>query len=235
MYLDSDSIVREIDGDAEARAAYDMLENLAMQGYLRSYTSNFSLMEALDQIKYDEYLRDMIKRSSSPPRTIVHNYRQDRQLSSHSLGVARSRIEAWVSRYTPGTIVVAQLSSKGFLKEVDPFFLPYTIALHSAIFAPDAVHFSYALLLGCDLLLSSDYQFCKEINRAMSDRNSPLRKETFQLLESMTGVNQPQKKNNKLNIPIQAVGFKPFVKIAQHWRLQSRSGSATALSTELRL
>jgi hypothetical protein len=194
------------------------METLAMEGYLRSYTSYFSLTEALDQVKYDEYLRDMIKRSDSPPRTIVHNYRQDRQLSGDSLGAARKKIEVWVSRYTPRTVVVAQVSFKSFLNEVDPLFLPYTVALHSAIFAPDAIHFSYALLLGCDLLLSSDSQFCKEINRAMSDQNSPLRKEAFKLLEGMTGINQPQKKNNKLNIPIQAVGFRSFVQIAKHWR-----------------
>lgn len=218
VYLDTTSIVKRIDETKKAMDAYAILERSATTGHLQCYTSFFSIMEALDQVKYDEYIRENIRESTDTPRSIVQNYKQDRRLSGRALRLARNKIEAWVSQYTPKIVVVAELDFKDFLMKADPLLLPLTVALHSSIFAPDAIHFSYALLLDCDILLTDDSQFSSEINRAMSDPKSPLRKQTFRLLGSMTGVEHPQKKKSgKLNIPIRAQSFKSFIRAAKGW------------------
>ncbi len=219
VYLDTTSIVREIESGKSASDAYTILTDLTTKGYLQCYTSRFALMETLDLFKDDEYLRDQITNSTEPPRIVIRNYRQDRKLSETALKNASSKLESWRQRHVPHLVIIAELKFKDYLKEVDPLQLPYVLALNSSISAADALHFSYALLLGCELVLSDDTQFCNQINIGMSNPRSPLRKQAFQLLETITGNKEPETRKGKLNIPVKAVGFKSFIAMARRWRV----------------
>jgi predicted nucleic acid-binding protein len=202
-YVDTMGIVKWVEGAQLYRNAYNRLATKIASNQLVCYTSPFAVMEALDQLKENEYYAKQMRKGLFPS-TIQRDVRFKMSLDRSQLRNVSGKIGTWRTRARP-IIGVTHLSNNP-IQAAAVHSLSLDISLNSAIHAPDALHVAWALILGCDCFLTGDEHLKHEINKYFKPR-SKMYSTIVRSLCTIKGVTKTQLLGGKRYL-IQARGFK---------------------------
>lgn len=149
IYIDSNIIVDIVHGFHTP--SIDLIETIKRNGW-RCATSQFALMEALDVQKDNRFASEKIEEGWTFKKIL--RKRDDKELSDRSLKIIYEKIKNQF--FTPYKFVEFYwLTEEGIDRVIK-------ICKESNISATDSIHLATALEVGCDLLVTSDINFCKK-------------------------------------------------------------------------
>jgi len=181
LYLDTSAALKFLEGLHQH--AFSLISQAVNDGRWLCYLSEFALMEMVDQTQSHTYIKREL-RTGEPLRTILNNMRSRKMdLDRRQLTAAHSHVWQWYE--SNSDILTLQLPDDSFS---DTLLLAWVMCRHSVISAPDSLHLAIALLLGCDMLLTTDEIFRHQVNKALPRLRTKLNTETIRVLARITGV-----------------------------------------------
>lgn len=198
IYLDTNAIVKSIETappDSTYGIGYEILRKKAAQKRCICMTTNFALMESIDQLKEHEFYLKGI-RDGKLAGTVARDIRQSMDLSDTEIDNAVKRVLEW-HKTNADLVRVEPLEFAGNILE-----LPYAISEKSCVGAPDCIHLASSLLLGCDVILTGDTQLRREVRGRLSNPSSALYQRTLEVLALITGVSQDELAKITLGNPL---------------------------------
>jgi hypothetical protein len=169
IYLDTNAIVKSIEDtptNSIYRPAYEVLREKTGQKKCVCVTTEFALMESVDQLKENEYYKREMAAGllAGSIRRKTHGMRlEDSEIES-----AFNTIRKWVKDNSDVVSVEPLEFTSAFGGSM--LGLPYAISEGSCIGAPDCIHLASALMLKCDVILTADTLLRKEVCRRRGDR-----------------------------------------------------------------
>ena len=184
LYLDTSAALKFLEGRLPLhQQAFSLISQAVNDGRWLCYLSEFALMEMVDQTQSHTYIKREL-RTGEPLRTILNNMRSRKMdLDRRQLTAAHSHVWQWYE--SNSDILTLQLPDYSFS---DTLLLAWVMCRHSVISAPDSLHLAIALLLGCDMLITTDEIFRYQVNNALPRLRTKLNTETVRVLAHITGI-----------------------------------------------
>lgn len=184
LYLDTSAALKFLEGrSAVHQQAFSLISQAVNDGRWLCYLSEFALMEMVDQTQSHTYIKREL-RTGELLRTILNRmHRREMDLDRRQLTAAHSHVWQWYE--SNSHLLTLQLPDNSFS---DTLLLAWVMCRHSVISAPDSLHLAIALLLGCDMLLTTDKQFSHQVNNALPRLRTKLNTDTIRVLARVTGV-----------------------------------------------
>jgi predicted nucleic acid-binding protein len=183
VYLDTGIAIRFIEDRSQTyRDLLDLVRIKVATEHWLCYLSEFAIMEMYDQFqKHQQVLQEL--RHGELVSTIWRRLGR-RPLTRSGFLKAQRKVDRWWQTNS-SLLVVAPPDPYGV---TEVLLLASTIAQHSHVATADSVHLSLALLLGCDILLTTDEVFMREINSCLSNLRTKFGRETVGALARITGT-----------------------------------------------
>lgn len=186
LYLDTSAVLKFLEGHPGVhQQAFSLISQAVNDGRWVCYLSEFALMEMVDQTQSHTYIKREL-RTGALLRAILNKEHSEIYLDRRQLTTAYNHVWRWYESHSD--ILTLALPALRDLSVSDTLLLAWVIAGNSVMRAPDSLHLAIALLLGCDMLVTSDEQFRDEVNKSLPRLGTKLNTETIRVLARITGV-----------------------------------------------